>query len=67
MFRVRQHHRSDRRDAGAGGDEQQFATIAASLHESITALSDRLAAERIAPGGIGQEAMEYGRVTERPV
>jgi DNA helicase IV len=39
-------------------DEQQFAAIAESLERSIADLSDRLDAERKAPGGIGQEAME---------
>jgi hypothetical protein len=39
-------------------DEQHFAAIAESLEQSITDLSDRLDAERKAPGGIGQEAME---------
>jgi DNA helicase IV len=40
------------------GDEQQFAAIAESLEQSITDLSDRLEAERQAPGGIGQKALE---------
>jgi hypothetical protein len=39
-------------------DEQHFAAIATSLEQSIADLSDRLNAERKAPGGIGQEAME---------
>ena len=37
-----------------GGDEQHFAAMAESLQESIADLSDRLDAERRAPGGIGQ-------------
>ena len=41
-----------------GGDEQHFAAMAESLEESIADLSDRLDAERRAPGGIGQEAMD---------
>ena len=41
-----------------GGDEQHFAAIAESLEQSIADLSDRLDAERKAPGGIGQEAMD---------
>ena len=41
-----------------GGDEQHFAAIAESLGQSIADLSDRLDAERKAPGGIGQEAMD---------
>jgi hypothetical protein len=51
------------------GDEQHFAAIAASLEQSIADLSDRLDAERRAPGGIGQEAMdrdlEVHRLTAR--
>jgi hypothetical protein len=40
------------------GDEQHFAAIAENLGQSIAELSDRLDAERKAPGGIGQEAMD---------
>ncbi|OEJ28462.1 AAA family ATPase [Streptomyces agglomeratus] len=40
------------------GDEQHFAAIAQSLEQAIAELSDRLDAERRAPGGIGREAME---------
>jgi DNA helicase IV len=40
------------------GDERQFAAIEESLEQSIADLSDRLDAERKAPGGIGQEAMD---------
>ena len=40
------------------GDEQHFAAIAESLGQSIAGLSGRLDAERRAPGGIGQEAMD---------
>src|SRR5271157_473078 len=40
------------------GEEQHFAAIAESLGQSIAGLSDRLDAEREAPGGIGQEAMD---------
>src|SRR3954454_21388221 len=39
-------------------DEQHFATIAESLRETVADLSDRLDAERRAPGGIGQEALD---------
>ncbi|MGY1823740.1 RNA polymerase recycling motor ATPase HelR [Geodermatophilus sp. SYSU D00079] len=50
-------------------DEQHFAAIAASLEQSIADLSDRLAAERRAPGGTGQEALdrdlEIHRLTTR--
>jgi hypothetical protein len=40
------------------GDERHFAAIAVSLEQSIADLSDRLDAERKAPGGIGQQAMD---------
>ncbi|MGW3666083.1 RNA polymerase recycling motor ATPase HelR [Streptomyces sp. NPDC005141] len=40
------------------GDERHFAAIAESLEQAIGELSDRLDAERRAPGGIGREAME---------
>ena len=40
------------------GDERHFAAIAESLEQSIADLSGRLDAERQAPGGIGQEAMD---------
>jgi hypothetical protein len=39
-------------------DEQQFAAIALSLEEAIADLSGRLDAERRAPGGMGQKALE---------
>jgi DNA helicase IV len=39
-------------------DEQHFAVIAASLEETIADLAGRLDAERRAPGGTGQEAMD---------
>jgi hypothetical protein len=51
------------------GDEQHFAAIAESLEQSIADLSDRLDAERKAPGGTGQKAMdrdmEIHRLTAR--
>jgi hypothetical protein len=51
------------------GDEQHFAAIAESLEQSVADLSERLDAERKAPGGIGQEAMdrdvEIHRLTAR--
>jgi hypothetical protein len=51
------------------GDERHFAAIAESLERSIAELSDRLEAERRAPGGIGQEALdrdlEVHRLTAR--
>jgi hypothetical protein len=50
-------------------DERHFAAIAESLEQSIASLSDRLDAERKAPGGIGQKAMdrdmEIHRLTSR--
>ncbi|RAY15254.1 AAA family ATPase [Actinomadura craniellae] len=50
-------------------DERHFAAIAESLAQSIADLSDRLDAERRAPGGIGQQAMdrdmEIHRLTAR--
>ncbi|MET9611010.1 RNA polymerase recycling motor ATPase HelR [Streptomyces sp. NPDC006512] len=39
-------------------DERHFGAIAESLEQAIAELSDRLAAARRAPGGIGREAME---------
>ena len=52
-----------------GDDEQHFAAIAESLAQSIAGLSGRLDAERKAPGGIGQAAMdrdmEVHRLTAR--
>jgi hypothetical protein len=51
------------------GDERHFAAIAESLGQSIADLSDRLAAERLAPGGEGQAALdrdlEIHRLTAR--
>ena len=41
-----------------GGDEEHFAAIAESLAQSIAELSGRLDAERKAPGGIGQQALD---------
>jgi hypothetical protein len=40
------------------GDERQFAAIAESLRQAIADLSDRIDALRLAPGGIGQEALD---------
>lgn len=39
-------------------DEQHFAAIAECLEQTIAELSDRLAAERKAPGGLGRQAMD---------
>jgi DNA helicase IV len=51
------------------GDEQHFAAIAECLEQSIAELTDRLDAERKAPGGIGRQAMdrdtEVHRLTAR--
>src|SRR6516164_2734531 len=51
------------------GDEKHFTAIAESLERSIADLSGRLDAERKAPGGIGQKAldrdMEIHRLTAR--
>jgi DNA helicase IV len=51
------------------GDQQHFAAIAETLEQSIADLSARLDAERKAPGGIGQKAldrdMQIHRLTSR--
>ncbi|MGW2634517.1 RNA polymerase recycling motor ATPase HelR [Streptomyces chattanoogensis] len=51
------------------GDEQHFAALAQSLEQAIAELSDRLDAERRAPGGMGRQAMdrdaEIHRLTAR--
>ncbi|MFF5587359.1 RNA polymerase recycling motor ATPase HelR [Streptomyces hygroscopicus] len=50
-------------------DERQFAAIAESLEQTTAELSDRLDAERKAPGGVGRQAMdrdaEIHRLTAR--
>ena len=50
-------------------DDQHFAAIAESLDQTIAELSDRLDAQRKAPGGVGQAAMdrdeEIHRLTAR--
>ena len=60
-------HKAD--PALIAADEQHFAAIAEALEQSIADLSDRLDAERKAPGGIGQEALdrdlEIHRLTAR--
>ncbi|MER6047436.1 RNA polymerase recycling motor ATPase HelR [Streptomyces sp. NPDC001793] len=40
------------------GDEKHFAALAESLDAAVAELSDRLDAERRAPGGIGRQAMD---------
>ncbi|MEV0573456.1 RNA polymerase recycling motor ATPase HelR [Streptomyces sp. NPDC050392] len=51
------------------GDEEHFAAIATCLEESVAELSERLDAERRAPGGMGRQAMdrdiEIHRLTAR--
>jgi hypothetical protein len=47
------------------GDEQHFAAIAQTLEQSIAELSDRLDAERRAPGGIGQQALDRDMAVHR--
>ncbi|WP_030451308.1 RNA polymerase recycling motor ATPase HelR [Herbidospora cretacea] len=46
-------------------DEKHFAAIAESLHRSITDLSDRLDAERRAPGGQGRAAFDRDQEVHR--
>ena len=52
-----------------GGDDQHFAALTESLEQAIADLADRLDAERRAPGGTGQEALdrdlEIHRLTAR--
>ncbi|MER5836306.1 RNA polymerase recycling motor ATPase HelR [Streptomyces sp. NPDC002130] len=55
--------------ASIAGDERHFAAVADCLEQSIAELSDRLEAERRAPGGKGRQAMdrdaEIHRLTTR--
>jgi hypothetical protein len=46
-------------------DEEQFAAIAATLEQSIAELSQRLAAQLRAPGGIGQQALDRDQEVRR--
>ncbi len=50
-------------------DDRHFAAVAATLSQSVAELTERLAAERRAPGGTGQEALdrdlEIHRLTSR--
>jgi hypothetical protein len=46
-------------------DERHFAAIADSLEQAIADLSDRLDAERKAPGGVGQAAMDRDQEIHR--
>ncbi|MGX1626181.1 RNA polymerase recycling motor ATPase HelR, partial [Streptomyces sp. NPDC055506] len=60
-------HKAD--PALTAGDERHFAAVAECLEQSIAELSDRLEAERRAPGGKGRQAMdrdaEIHRLTTR--
>jgi hypothetical protein len=47
------------------GDERHFAAIAESLEQSIADLSDRLDAERKAPGGKGRQALDRDQAIHR--
>lgn len=52
-------HLAPKADPGLiAADEQHFAVLAESLRHTIAELADRLDAERRAPGGIGQEALD---------
>ncbi|MFD9459449.1 RNA polymerase recycling motor ATPase HelR [Streptomyces sp. NPDC060027] len=57
-FRLPEHLDPKADPALIGGDERHFAAVAESLEQAIAELSDRLDAERRAPGGLGREAME---------
>ncbi|MGY1636084.1 RNA polymerase recycling motor ATPase HelR [Geodermatophilus sp. SYSU D00742] len=69
VFDLPDHLTAKADPALVAGDEQHFAAIAESLRRSIADLSDRLDAERRAPGGTGQEALdrdlEIHRLTAR--
>src|SRR5215213_5206020 len=68
-FALPDHLAAKAHPALIAADEQHFATIAESLAHSIAELTDRLDAERKAPGGIGEEALnrdlEIHRLTAR--
>ncbi|MFF3412439.1 RNA polymerase recycling motor ATPase HelR [Streptomyces sp. NPDC002742] len=57
-FRLLGHLSPKADPALIAADERHFAAVAESLEQAIDELSDRLDAERRAPGGIGREAME---------
>ncbi|MFF3615635.1 RNA polymerase recycling motor ATPase HelR [Streptomyces sp. NPDC002580] len=57
-FHLPGHLRPKADPALIAGDERHFTAIAESLEQAIGELSDRLDAERRAPGGVGREAME---------
>jgi DNA helicase IV len=58
VFELPEHLAPKADPALIAADEQHFAVVADSLERSIADLSDRLDAERKAPGRLGQEAME---------
>ncbi|MEV0732494.1 RNA polymerase recycling motor ATPase HelR [Polymorphospora sp. NPDC050346] len=59
-------HLSAKADPGlVAADERHFAAIAESLERSVADLSDRLAAARRAPGGLGQSAMDRDQEVHR--
>ncbi|HYH24096.1 MAG TPA: RNA polymerase recycling motor ATPase HelR [Blastococcus sp.] len=68
-FNLPDHLAPKKDPALIAADEEHFAAIADSLRRSIAELSDRLDAERRAPGGTGQEALdrdlEIHRLTAR--
>ncbi|GGL47103.1 RNA polymerase recycling motor ATPase HelR [Planomonospora parontospora] len=69
MFDLPGHLSAKADPALVAGDERHFAAVAESLEQSIAELSDRLAAERRAPGRGGRQAvdrdMEIHRLTAR--
>ena len=68
-FHLPEHRAAKADPALIARDEQHFTAMAESLEQTIADLSDRLDAERRAPGGSGQEAMdrdlEIHRLTAR--
>ena len=64
-FELSEHLSAKADPALIGGDEAQLAAIADSLARSIADLSDRLDAERKAPGGIGQQALDRDQEIHR--
>ena len=68
-FHLPEHRAAKADPALIARDEQHFTAMAESLEQTIAGLSDRLDAERRAPGGSGQEAMdrdlEIHRLTAR--
>ncbi|MEV7230572.1 RNA polymerase recycling motor ATPase HelR [Polymorphospora sp. NPDC051019] len=59
-------HLSAKADPGlVAADERHFAAIAESLERSVADLSDRLAAARRAPGGLGQSALDRDQEVHR--